>query len=272
MAEKNRIELLGLNMEEMEQFVASIGEKTFRGRQIHQWIYQKEVSSFYEMNNLPRPLRQKLEEIAQISILRVLKQKVSRDGTRKFLLELVDKKKVETVVIPQSYDKNDHFTLCISSQVGCPVGCSFCATGLSGFQRNLQASEIVGQVLGSHRELRRRLRASGDRLITSIVYMGMGEPLLNYDEVIKSIHILNDSGGVNIGQRHITISTSGEVTGIQRLAAEDLQTTLAVSLHACNNQLRSQLVPMNKKYPLEDLMAAIKTYIEKPIAGLPSNI
>jgi 23S rRNA (adenine2503-C2)-methyltransferase len=263
MAENNRIELLGMNEQELEQFVMSIGEKPFRGRQIHQWMYHKEVSSFYEMNDLTKQLRQKLDEVAQISILRVLKQRVSRDGTRKFLLELNDKKKVETVVIPQSNDKNARYTLCLSSQVGCLVGCSFCATGRSGFQRNLLASEMVGQVLGSNRELARRLKAGEERLISSIVYMGMGEPMFNYDEVIKSIRILNDSNGINIGQRHITVSTSGDVKGISRLADEDLQITLAVSLHACNNQLRDQLIPMNKKYPLEILLQALRDYIDK---------
>lgn len=263
MTENSKIELLGMNVTELEKFAVSIGEKTFRGRQIHQWIYQKEVSSFYEMNDLPRQLRQKLDEIAQISILRVLKQKVSGDGTRKFLLELSDKKRIEAVVIPQSYDKNSHYTLCVSSQVGCAVGCSFCATGKSGFQRNLLASEMVGQVLGSNRELVRRLKSDGERLISSIVYMGMGEPMFNYDEVIKSIYILNDSAGFNLGQRHITVSTCGDVKGISRLADEDLQITLAVSLHACNNELRDQLIPMNKKYPLEVLLPALKTYIDK---------
>jgi 23S rRNA (adenine2503-C2)-methyltransferase len=263
MAERDKTELLGLNIAEMEQYLVSLGEKPFRGRQIHQWIYQKEVSSFYDMNDLPRVLRQKLDETARISILRVLKQKVSGDGTRKFLLELNDKKKVETVVIPQSYEKNARYTLCISSQVGCPVGCVFCATGKSGFQRNLLASEIVGQVLGSNRELSRRLKSAGERLITSIVYMGMGEPMFNYDEVVKSIYILNDPSGINIGQRHITVSTSGDVSGIGRLAEEDLQITLAVSLHACNNELRNQLVPVNKKYPLQVLIPALNEYIEK---------
>lgn len=263
MADKNKTELLGMNQKDLEQFVISIGERPFRGRQLHQWIYQKEVSSFWEMNDLPRQLRQKLDDLAQISILRVLKQKVSSDGTRKFLLELNDKKRIETVVIPQSYDRDTKYTLCLSSQVGCAVGCSFCATGKSGFQRNLLACEMVGQVLGSNRELIRRLKTNDDRLITNIVYMGMGEPMFNYEEVIKSIQILNDSKGINIGQRHITVSTSGDVKGICRLADEGLQITLAVSLHACNNQLRNQLIPMNRKYPLEILLPALREFIEK---------
>ncbi|MEN6462017.1 MAG: 23S rRNA (adenine(2503)-C(2))-methyltransferase RlmN [Syntrophomonas sp.] len=261
MIENNKVELLGMSEVKLQEFMAANGEKPFRGRQINQWIYKKEVSSFYDMNDLPKELRQKLDEIAVVSIPRVLKQRVSQDGTRKFLMELVDKKKVETVVIPQSRDKNTKYSLCISSQVGCPIGCSFCATGNSGYQRNLLAYEIVGQVLGSNREIVKRLKYDAARLITNIVYMGMGEPLLNYDEVIKSIHILNDPRGVNIGQRHITVSTSGEVNGINRLASENLQITLAISLHAGNNALRDELIPMNRKYPLEKLIKAVEGYI-----------
>lgn len=263
MTPKTKIELLGMDIIQLEQFLNEIGEKPFRGRQIHKWIYNKEINSFYEMNDLPKELRQHLDDIAKISIPRVLKQRVSRDGTRKFLMELTDKKKVETVVIPQNKTKDTKYSLCISSQVGCPLGCKFCATGMSGFQRNLLAHEIAGQVLGSNRELKKRIKINpdGGKIITNIVYMGMGEPLLNIDEVIKSIHILNDTKGINIGQRHITVSTSGEINGIDRLASENLQITLAVSLHACNNKLRNELVPINRKYSLEKLMAAVQRYI-----------
>jgi 23S rRNA (adenine2503-C2)-methyltransferase len=215
------------------------------------------------MSDISKELRHKLDQVAEISIPRVLKQRVSKDGTRKFLLEMKDKKKVETVVIPQSWDKNTRYSLCISTQVGCPIGCAFCATGLSGFQRNLQAYEMAGQVLGSRRELSRKLKTNGEPVITNVVYMGMGEPMLNFDEVLKSIYILNDHKGINIGQRHITISTAGEVQGIKRLAEEDLQVTLAISLHACNNELRDRLIPLNRKYPLEILMDTVKSYIEQ---------
>ncbi|MEA4924366.1 MAG: 23S rRNA (adenine(2503)-C(2))-methyltransferase RlmN [Syntrophomonadaceae bacterium] len=261
--ETTKTEFLGLDLKAMEQYLMAWGEPRFRASQIFTWIYRKEISSFYEMSDIPKELRYKLDETAAISIPRVLKQRVSRDGTRKFLLEMKDKKKVETVVIPQSRDKDTRYSLCISTQVGCPIGCSFCATGLSGFQRNLQAYEMAGQVLGSRRELSRKLRTNGEPIITNVVYMGMGEPMLNFDEVLRSIHILNDHKGINIGQRHITISTSGEVKGIERLAQEDLQVTLAISLHAGNNELRDRLVPLNRKYPLEILMRAVDGYIEQ---------
>lgn len=257
-----KTELLGMEIIELENYLLSLGEAKFRGRQIHKWIYQKGINSFYDMSDLPAYLRQKLNQSSQISIPRVLKQRLSKDGTRKFLLELEDKKKVETVLIPQA-GENKRYSLCISTQVGCPVGCSFCATGQSGFQRNLQAYEIAGQFLGSKKELQKRLKNTDEQVITNVVYMGMGEPMLNYNEMIKSIYILNNPKGINIGQRHITISTSGEANGIEKMAAENLQITLAISLHACDNKLRDLLVPMNRKYPLERLMQAAETYVKQ---------
>ncbi|MEA1962518.1 MAG: 23S rRNA (adenine(2503)-C(2))-methyltransferase RlmN [Bacillota bacterium] len=256
----NRTELLGRSIDELENFMESIGEKKFRARQIHKWIYQKETHSFYDMTDLPKDLRAKLDEKVVVSIPRVLKQRVSMDGTRKYLMELRDRKRIETVVIPQSKEKDTNYSLCISTQVGCPVGCRFCATGASGFQRNLQAMEIAGQVLSSRRELAKKVKTIDGPLINSVVYMGMGEPLLNYDETLKSIYMLNDYQGMNIGQRHLTVSTSGEAKGIHKLAKEDLQITLAISLHATENDLRDELIPMNKKYPLEVLMDAVESY------------
>lgn len=256
-----KIELLGLQISDLENFMVAIGEPKFRGKQVYKWIYHKGKSSFYEMSDLPKELRQRLDEIAKISIPRVLKQRVSADYTRKFLLELEEKKRVEAVVIPQSRDKNAQYTLCLSTQVGCPVGCSFCATGLSGYQRDLKAHEIVGQFLGAQNELAKKLKTQDKKLVKNVVYMGMGEPLLNYDEVIKSVYILNDPKGINIGQRHITISTAGEAEGIEMLARENLQVTLAVSLHACDNDLRNKLIPLNRKYPLERLIQAVERYI-----------
>lgn len=257
-----KTELLGMKLPELEDFILSIGEPPYRARQLYKWIYQKQTPSFYEMSDLPKEVRQLLDERAEVSIPRVLKQRVANDKTRKFLLEMKDKKKVETVLIPQSNHKNTNYTLCISSQVGCPVGCSFCATGAGGFQRNLMAYEIVGQVLGSQRELSKRLKNSNQDLISNVVFMGMGEPLLNFDEVIKSVYLLNDHKGINIGQRHITISTSGDAAGILKLAHTDLKPTLAISLHACDNKLRNELVPMNRKYPLEILIQSVQDYIE----------
>ncbi len=261
--EPEKVELLGLNIEELEKFVTSIGEPRFRAKQLFKWIYNKKEHSFYEMSDLPKDLRFKLDEIAEISIPRVLKQRVSKDGTRKYLVEFNDKKRVETVVIPQSSDKNSKYSLCISTQVGCPIGCSFCATGQGGWQRNLTYYEIVGQVLTSARELIKKIKNGDEDPISNIVYMGMGEPMLNYEELIKSIYLLNDHKGINIGQRHITISTCGDIRGIEKLARENLQVTLAISLHAGNNELRNELVPLNRKYPLEELLAAVKSYVQK---------
>lgn len=251
-----------MGIKEIEDYMIVLGEPAYRGRQIYKWIHSKGISSFYEMTDLPRELRNHLDDKAKISIPRVLKQRVSNDGTRKFLMELEDKKRIESVLIPHNEKqyKNHQYTICISSQVGCPVGCVFCATGNSGFQRNLKAYEMIGQVLGSQRELAKRLKSSNDNLISNVVYMGMGEPMLNYDEVIKSIKILNEPKGIGIGQRHITISTSGDITGIYRLINENLQVTLAVSLHACYNELRDKLIPLNRKYPLEKLVLALKHY------------
>lgn len=256
-----KIELLGMNMAQLEDFAVQVGQPRFRGRQLHRWIYIKDEASFFEMSDIPRDVRYLFDQRAHIGIPRVLKQRVSGDGTRKFLVEMNDKKRVETVVIPQEEDLRHHYTLCVSSQVGCPLRCAFCATGQSGFQRNLLHHEMVGQVLGSRRELKRRLKNCSEPLIANIVYMGMGEPLLNYEQVMQSIHIINDPRGINIGQRHITISTCGEVSGIHRLADEHLQITLAISLHACDDELRNQLVPMNNKYPLGELIAAVEAFI-----------
>ena len=255
-------QLLGLSLTELQDYITELGQPAFRARQIYKWIYEKQTASFYEMSDLPREFRQQLDEIAIVSIPRVLKQKVSSDGTRKFLMELDDKKKIETVVIPQSSEKNTRYSLCISTQVGCPVGCQFCATGSSGFQRSLEAHEMIGQFLGSKRELMKRLKQNDENIISNLVYMGMGEPFFNYDQVINSIRILIDPQGVNLGQRHITISTAGEAAGIERLAREDLQVTLAISLHACNDDLRDRLVPLNRKYPLKRLIQAVSDYIE----------
>ena len=259
--ETAKTELLGKDLTELEAFVTASGLPKYRARQLFKWIYKKETSSFYEMTDLPKEQRAIFDAVASISIPRVLKQRVSRDGTRKFAMELEDRKKIETVVIPHNAGKHSRYTLCISTQVGCPIGCLFCATGQSGFQRNLRFYEIVGQVLGSKKELQKRLKKEDDDLITNIVYMGMGEPFLNYEATLKSIHIINDPQGINIGQRHITISTCGEVKGIKQLARENLQVTLAISLHAANDHLRDRLIPLNKKYPLKQLISAVQEYI-----------
>lgn len=259
----NRTQLLGMSCKQLEEYLLGMGQPRFRGRQIYKWIYQKDVNSFYDMSDIPRELRQQMDETAEISIPRVLKQRVSKDGTRKFLMELEDRKRIETVVIPQSEEKETRYSLCISTQVGCPVGCAFCATGSSGYQRSLHSFEMVGQLLSSRRELKRRLKRNEDNIISNVVYMGMGEPFFNYDQVMESVYLLIDHSGINLGQRHITISTSGEVKGIKRLAEENLQVTLAVSLHAAFDQLRNRLVPLNRKYPIQQLLEAVENYIQK---------
>ncbi len=257
-----KVELLGKDIHELENLLSSMGESSFRGRQIYKWIYIKRVHSFAAMSDLPGGLRDKLMSTACISIPEILQTRVSRDGTRKYLMKLGDGNTVESVVIPQEPDFKSKYTICISTQVGCPLGCDFCATGKCGFIRNLKSFEIVGQVLIANRELGMYPPGGQPGRISNVVYMGMGEPMLNYDEVIKSLYVLIDPRGINIGQRHITISTSGDVRGIKRLGKEKLQATLAVSLHACDNDLRSRLMPINRKYPLEKLMAAVKNYIE----------
>jgi len=257
----DKTELLGLDVPELEQYLQTLGEPAYRGRQIYQWIYRKNVTSFYEMSDLPRELRVRLDSHARVSAPRFLKQRVASDGTRKFLLELNDKKRIESVAIPQGDPRSDKYTLCVSTQVGCPMACAFCATGKGGFQRHLQAYEIAGQVLSANRELAERLKSRETQKVGNVVYMGMGEPMLNYDQVIKSVYVLNNTQGINIGQRHITISTAGEAEGIERLGREKLQVTLAVSLHACDDELRSRLMPINRKYPLERLIQAVESFI-----------
>lgn len=253
-----KTELLGLGVPELELFLSGIGQPAYRGRQIYKWIYQKHTASFAEMSDLPRELRANLEAGALVSIPRLLKHRISRDGTHKLLLELKDHRQLECVIIPQGEAVEGKYTLCLSTQVGCPLACEFCATGRAGFERQLSSGEIAGQLLRARREL-----DQGSERISNVVYMGMGEPMLNYDQVIKSIYILNEPRGINIGQRHITISTAGEVKGIERLAREELQITLAISLHACDDQLRSRLMPINRKYPLARLIKAVQFFISR---------
>ncbi len=259
-----KTELLGLSLEEVEQVMAALGLPRFRARQIYHWLYKHQVHSFYQMNNLPKELRHFLDKKVALTVPRVMKARVSRDGTRKFLLELADKKRIETVAIPQFRTDGKKFTICVSSQVGCPVGCRFCATGQSGFERDLTAGEIVGQVVAVERELKQREKQNlGERYLTNVVFMGMGEPLLNLDAVLKAISIINDDRAIGIGQRHVTISTAGFIPGIRQLAESGLQVTLAISLHATTDEVRNRIIPMNRRYPLESLMESISSYIEK---------
>jgi 23S rRNA (adenine2503-C2)-methyltransferase len=241
----------GLLFAELEEFCRSQGLPKFRAKQIWDWLYAKRISSFDDMGNLPVQLRNLLAERFVFWTLETIETSGAFGETQKLLLKLADNELIETVLIPAC----DRRTVCLSTQVGCKMACAFCASGQCGFRRNLTAAEIVEQVLLA-------AELYGDRP-TNIVYMGVGEPFDNYDETIKSVRILNDSNGLNIGARKITISTSGVIPGIKRLAEEGIQVELSVSLHATDDKLRSKLMPINKRWSLIDLMDACATYTEK---------
>ena len=248
--------LLGLDRSALEEFFASFGEKKFRASQVMKWIHQLGVTDFQQMNNLSKELRNKLAEISCIQNLQVTKDLVSKDGTRKWLLQLPDGNHIEAVFIPE----NDRGTLCVSSQVGCALDCSFCSTGRQGFNRNLSTAEIISQVwLAAH--LLEEEKKPG-RKITNVVMMGMGEPLLNLDNVISAVRIMMDDFAYGLSKRRVTVSTAGVVPAMDRLG-DTLDMRLAVSLHATNDALRDELVPVNKKYPLKELMAACRRFIDK---------
>lgn len=229
--------------------VCSLGHPAFRGRQIASWLYQRDGQDIESMSDLPKSLRESLGEKAILVREKVLAEDRSQDGATKYLLGLNDGTCVESVLLPYE----DRVSTCISSQVGCSIGCKFCATAIGGFQRNMSAGEIVDEVLTLQRKI--------DRRISHVVYMGMGEPLLNYSAVLKSIRVLNFE--VGIAMRHITLSTVGIIPGIDRLAEEDLQLTLAVSLHAPNDEIRRRIMPIAERYPMGELMAACKRYAER---------
>lgn len=240
---------------ELEGLLLDWGHPRYRADQIWRWLYVTLVSSFGEMRNLPSELRARLDQHFVVAAARALRTEYSQDGrTEKVLLELADGQSIESVLM--SYD--DRQTVCVSSQVGCTIGCAFCATGLGGWVRNLSAGEIIEQVLHFARQLKERNQA-----VSHIVYMGMGEPFLNYEAVKASIQTLNDPAGFNLGMRRMTISTVGLVPGIQRLTQEEMPVGLAVSLHAPNDDLRNRLVPINRKYPLGPLIKACREYTER---------
>lgn len=247
---QNKIALSGCSLTALTGFTDQLGLPAFRARQIHSWIYSRWADSFDQMTDLSQEVREKLKEFGQIPLLKLTHLQVSNDGTRKYLFELPDGKLVEAVLM--SFQDRPSLSACVSSQVGCAVGCTFCATGYMGFVRNLTAPEIVDQVMSIQRE-------SGQR-VANVVYMGQGEPLSNTEEVIKSLATLGES--VGIGARHVTVSTSGIVPGIYRLAEERLQLTLALSLHAPDQQTREMIVPIARKWPVPELMAALKHYVK----------
>ena len=252
----NATNLLGLDRSGLEDFFESIGEKKFRATQLMKWIHQLGVTDFQQMNNLSKDLRNQLSETSCIQNLHVAKDMLSKDGTRKWLLQLPDGNHIEAVFIPE----DDRGTLCVSSQVGCALDCSFCSTGRQGFNRNLTAAEIISQVwLAAH--LLEEEKKPG-RKITNVVMMGMGEPLLNFDNTITAVRIMMDDFAYGISKRRVTVSTAGVVPAMDRLG-DTLDMRLAVSLHASNDELRNGLVPVNKKYPLKELMAACRRFIDK---------
>lgn len=253
-----RIDCRNLNMEELAQRCLELGLPKFRGRQLFQWIQQKAVQDWEEIRNIGAADRQRLQDGFSLQPLTKIKEQISRDGTRKFLFRCDDGETLECVLMDYDRQKNrDRHTVCVSTQIGCAVGCSFCATGQGGFRRNLSPGEIVGQVLDITHIMR---EDDPDFQVTNIVFMGMGEPLLNYDSVLKAIELLNHPEGQGIGMRRMTISTSGVAPKIRQLALDNPQVGLAVSLHSANNKNRDHLIPMNRRYPLEELIEACGEY------------
>jgi len=231
-------------------------EKPFRATQIMKWVYHQGILDFEKMTDISKGLRQHLSEQTAFKLPEIESEQISEDGTRKWLLRIDEKNCVETVFIPEK----DRGTLCVSSQVGCPLDCSFCSTGKQGFNRNLSVSEIIGQLWLANRELNSFQQQN--RVITNVVMMGMGEPLLNFDNVVKAMDLMKDDLGFNLSQKRVTLSTAGVVPGIDRLAKTS-KVSLAVSLHAPNNKLRDVLVPINKSFPIEELMLACQRYAEQ---------
>lgn len=260
------INLLGLDAPALTQLVGQWGGKPFRARQLQKWVHQRNTSCFDEMTDLARDFRAQLTEQCVVQAPAVLTQQRSSDGTRKWLFDVGQGNAIESVFIPE----DDRGTLCISSQAGCNVGCRFCSTGHQGFNRNLSAAEIIGQLWWARHELLKDIDSSrlmaGDkiadtRVISNVVMMGMGEPLLNYDPVVTAVRLMLDDNAYGLSRRRVTVSTSGVVPMMDRLS-QDCPVALAVSLHAPNDALRDQLVPLNKKYPLAELLAACERYLE----------
>lgn len=278
----NKQNLLDFDREAFVAYFAEMGEKAFRATQIMKWIYQFGVTDFGQMNNLSKALRGKLEEFAEVKNLEIASDKISTDGTRKWLLRLPDGNLIESVFIPE----DDRGTLCISSQVGCALDCSFCATGRQGFNRNLTTGEIISQIWLASKLLdeartqsqasdNTRAKPSGKNIsgathterqlskkITNVVMMGMGEPLLNFENVVRAVRLMMDDFAYGLSKRRVTVSTAGVVPAMDRLSTI-LDMRLAVSLHATNDELRNELVPLNKKYPIKELFAACHRFVDQ---------
>ena len=248
----NRIDIKSMTIDELEELLVSMGDKKFRGKQIFSWLHEKLVVSFDDMTNLSKPLREKLEEKCRITALKAETVQVSKiDGTSKFLFELYDGNLIESVFMKYHHGNS----VCISSQVGCKMGCRFCASTLNGCVRNLSPSEMLDQIYRISRDTNER--------VSNVVIMGSGEPMDNYDNVIKFIELLNSERGLNISQRNITVSTCGIVPKIKELADLKLQITLAISLHAPNDELRKTMMPIANKYSIAEIMDACRYYLDK---------
>lgn len=251
----DKVNLLGLTQPQLESFFDSIGEKRFRAGQVMKWIHHFGIDDFDAMSNLGKALKEKLKAVAEIRGPEIVSEDISRDGTRKWVIRVASGSCVETVYIPQ----NGRGTLCVSSQAGCALDCSFCSTGKQGFNSNLTAAEVIGQVWIANKSFG-TVPAKIDRAITNVVMMGMGEPLLNFDNVVAAMRIMMDDLGYGISKRKVTLSTSGVVPMIEELA-KHIDVSLALSLHAPNDELRNELVPINRKYPLAMLLDACQRYI-----------
>ncbi|WP_455376560.1 23S rRNA (adenine(2503)-C(2))-methyltransferase RlmN [Kaarinaea lacus] len=254
MSDTKKVNLLNLSRAEMEDFFVSLDEKPFRASQVFKWIYQCGVDNFADMTNLSKSLRVKLEEIAEIRPPKIILDHASDDGTHKWVVEIDSGNHIETVFIPEK----NRGTLCVSSQVGCALACTFCSTAQQGFNRNLSTAEIIGQLWVANKAL--GFDWQGDRIISNVVMMGMGEPLLNFENVVRAMNIMMDDFSFGLSKRRVTLSTAGVVPAIDRLR-DVTDVSLALSLHAPNDQLRDQLVPLNKKYPIKDVLDACKRYV-----------
>ena len=247
--------LMGMPHQDLQQYFSDLGEKSFRATQIMKWTHQHGITDYVQMTNLSKSLRDWLRDNAIIQLPEMLNEEISTDGTRKWLLRVNEKNAVETVYIPE----DDRATLCVSSQAGCTLDCTFCATARQGFAGNLTSAQIISQLWFAEHRLRKQLNKP--RVISNVVFMGMGEPLANFDNVVKAIDIMMDDNAYGLGKRKVTVSTSGIVPKIDKLS-EVLDVSLAVSLHAPNDEIRNQLVPLNRRYPIIELIAACHRFLE----------
>ncbi len=259
--EQKKVNLLGLSPKKMADFFVGMGEKPFRAQQLLKWIHQVGLEDFDDMSNVSKVMREKLKGVACVEYPEIIYHKVSKDGTQKWLMKIPGGSSIETVYIPEG----DRGTLCVSSQIGCALDCSFCSTGKQGFNRDLSAAEIIGQVYVAAKSFDKP-GEKRERRITNVVMMGMGEPLLNFDNVVDAMELMMNDHSYGISKRRVTLSTSGVVPNLYKLA-EVSDVSLAVSLHAPNDALRDQLVPINKKYPIKELLAACDHYM----ASLPDR-